>query len=73
MQVRSYRKTRRQQLGKPDRWRLLEKLDPSMMVIIPDYCCVGSEKPSVWRRLVIVRRSQIEELKKQYGDDMEVI
>jgi hypothetical protein len=28
---------------------------------------------NAWKRLVIVRKSQIEDLRKQYGDDMEVV
>lgn len=71
--IGEHRKTRRQQFGMPDRWRLLEKLDPSVMAFVPDQISIGNEKPSTWRRLAFVRKSQIDELKEQYGDDLEVI
>lgn len=70
--MKSHRKNRRQQLGMPDRWRLLERLDPTMMVFVPDKY-IGNECEYTWKRLIIVRKSQIEDLRKQYGDDMEVI
>ena len=66
-------KTRRQQMGMPDRWRLLERLDPTVMVFIPDQVCIGNEKPSIWKRLGFARKSEIEELRKQYGNDLEVL
>ena len=62
------KKTRRQQLGLPDRWRLLEKLDPIRLVVLHskygerEYC-----------NYIVVRQSHIEELKEEYGEDMEVI
>ena len=65
--------TRRQQMGMPDRWRLLERLDPTVMVIIPDQVYVGSEKLSTWKRLGFARKSELEELRKQYGNDFEVL
>ena len=73
MPNRKYNKTRRQQLGMPDRWRLLERLDPTVMVFVPDQISIGNEKPLTWKRLVFTRKSQLEELKKEYGDEMEVI
>lgn len=67
-------KTRRQQLGMPERWRLLEKLDPTVIVLIPDEDYMSNDGlQSSFRRLGFARKSQVEELKKQYGDDLEVL
>ena len=66
--MKSRRKTRRQQLGLPDRWRLLERLDPSRFVVLH-----GKDDDRENYSCIPVRRSQIEELKKEYGDEMEVI
>lgn len=63
-----YRKTRRQQLGLPDRWRLLEKLDPSRLVVLH-----SKDEEREYYSCIPVRQSQIEELKKEYGDEMEVL
>lgn len=65
-------KTRRQQLGMPDRWRLLERLDPTVMVFIPDRTYDDINGVATWKRLGFARKSQIEELRKQYGDGLEV-
>lgn len=66
--MRSRRKTRRQQLGMPDRWRLLERLDPSRLVVLH-----SKDEEREYYSCIPVRQSQIEELKEQYGDGMEVI
>lgn len=66
--MKSHRKTRRQQLGLPDRWRLLEKLDPSRLVVLHN-----KDDEREYYSCIPVRQSQIEELKKEYGEEMEVI
>lgn len=64
--------SRRQQLGMPDRWRLLEKLDPTVMVFVPkEYTGIKVSGP--WKALAFARKSQVEELKKMYGEDLEVL
>ena len=66
--MKSRRKTRRQQLGLPDRWRLLERLDPTRLVVLH-----SKDEEREYYSCIPVRQSQIEELKKEYGDEMEVI
>jgi len=61
-------KTRRQQNGRPDRWRLLEKLDPCQLVILR-----SQDGDVQYSSAVFVRRSEIEKLKEEYGDNMEVL
>jgi len=66
--MKFHRKTRRQQLGLPDRWRLLERLDPTRLVVLH-----SKDEEREYYSCISVRQSQIEELKKEYGDEMEVI
>lgn len=66
--MRSRRKTRRQQCGLPDRWRLLERLNPSRLIVLH-----SKDEEREYYSCIPVRQSQIEELKKEYGDEMEVI
>lgn len=61
-------KTRRQQMGMPDRWRLLERLDPCQLVILRSQ--YGDMKCS---SAILVRRSEVEKLKEEYGKNMEVL
>lgn len=65
-------KTRRQQLGMPDRWRLLEKLDPTVAFFFPDNYIINGEE-YVYKRFGWARKSQIEELRNIYGDSIEVL
>jgi hypothetical protein len=52
----------------PDRWRLLEKLDPCQFVIL------RSQDGNVeYSSAVFVRRSEVEKLKEEYGENMEVV
>lgn len=61
-------KTRRQQKGMPDRWRLLERLDPTRIVLFRSV-----EEDVKYSSCICVRQSEIDELREKYGDDMEVL
>lgn len=61
-------KTRRQQKGMPDRWRLLEKLDPCQFVILR-----SQDDDVKYSSAILVRRSEVEKLKGEYGENMEVL
>ena len=61
-------RSRRQQLGMPDRWRLLEKLDPCQLVILR-----SQDGNAKYSSAVFVRRSEVEKLKEEYGENMEVV
>jgi len=61
-------KTRRQQKGMPDRWRLLEKLDPCQFVVLR-----RQDGNVEYSSAVFVRRSEVEKLREEYGENMEVL
>ena len=61
-------KTKRQQKGMSDRWRLLEKLNPWQLVILR-----SQDDDVKYSSAVFVRRSEVEKLKEEYGGNMEVL
>ena len=52
----------------PDRWRLLEKLDPCQFVILR-----SQDDDVKYSSAILVRRSEVEKLKGEYGENMEVL
>lgn len=61
-------KTRRQQNGMLDRGRLLEKLDPCQLVILR-----SQDDDVKYSSAILVRRSEVEKLKEEYDENMEVL
>lgn len=55
-----------------DRWRLKNRIDPLVLCTIP-----GKDervtKNMPYREVLLVRKSRLEEAKKKYGNDLEVI
>lgn len=48
---------------------MLDKHDPQIMATVKDF-----DTPcGVWRRIIIFRKSKLDEMRAQYGDDMEII
>lgn len=66
-------KSRRQQIGMPDRWRVLEKLDPTMTIIISEECIIDGKVCGVLKTLAFPRKSKLEEMRRIYGEDLEVL
>ena len=61
-------KTRRQRMGMPDRWRLLERLDPTVMVILRSH-----DDERQYSSCTFTRQSELQKLRLEYGNDMEVL
>ena len=54
-----------------DRWRLINRIDPLLMCTIP--CEYEWGKMKIYRKLIFVRKSRLEETREKYGDNLEVL
>lgn len=66
-------KSHQQKIGMPDRWRVFEKLDPMVTIIIPEEYNINGKASGVWKTLAFSRKSKLEELRRIYGKDLEVL
>lgn len=55
-----------------DRWRLKNRIDPLVLCTIPSDD-KRITKVMSYREILLVRKSKLEEAKKKYGNDLEVI
>ena len=48
---------------------MLDKYDPEIMATVKDF----ETESGQWRKIVFFRRSQLNEMHRKYGEDLEVI